>query len=63
MGSATMYGNGFREMANRLGATVFSPEYTLTTDESYTYPIELKEVYAGLTYVHEHGDRTKATCL
>lgn len=56
MGSATMYGNGFREMANRLGATVFSPEYTLTTDESYTYPIELKEVYAGLTYVHEHGD-------
>ena len=56
MGSATMYGNNFREMANRLGATVFSPEYTLTTDESYTYPIELKEVYAGLTYVHEHGD-------
>ena len=56
MGSATMYGNGFREMANRLGATVFSPEYTLTTEESYTYPIELKEVYAGLTYVHEHGD-------
>ena len=56
IGSATMYGNGFREMANRLGATVFSPEYTLTTDESYTYPIELKEVYAGLTYVHEHSD-------
>ena len=56
MGNATMYGNGFREMANRLGATVFSPEYTLTTDESYNYPIEMKEAYAGLTYVHEHGD-------
>ena len=56
MGNATMYGNGFREMANRLGATVFSPEYTLTTDESYSYHIELDEVYAGLTYVHEHGD-------
>ena len=56
MGSATMYGNGFREMANRLSATVFSPEYTLTTEESYTYPIELMEAYAGLAYVHEHGD-------
>lgn len=56
MGSATMYGNGFREMANRLGATVFSPEYTLTIDPSYTYHIELDEAYAGLTYVHEHAD-------
>ena len=55
-GNATMYGNDFREMANRLKATVFSPEYTLTTDPSYTYHIELDEVYAGLTYVHEHGD-------
>lgn len=56
MGNATMYGNDFREMANRLQATVFSPEYTLTTDPSYTYPIELMEAYAGLAYVHEHGD-------
>jgi acetyl esterase/lipase len=55
-GNATMYGNDFREMANRLKATVFSPEYTLTTDPSYTYHIELDEVYAGLAYVHEHGD-------
>ena len=56
MGSATMYGNGFREMANRLGATVFSVEYTLATDPTHTYPIELMEAYAGLAYVHEHGD-------
>ena len=55
-GNATMYGNDFREMANRLGATVFSVEYTLTSDPSYTYHIELDEAYAGLTYVHEHGD-------
>ena len=55
-GNATMYGNDFREMANRLKATVFSPEYTLTTDLSYTYHIELDEAYAGLRYVHEHGD-------
>lgn len=54
-----LYGNDFREMANRLKATVFSPEYTLTTDPSYTYHIELDEVYAGLTYVHEHGDELK----
>ena len=51
-----MYGNDFREMCNRLGATVFSIEYTLTSDPSYTYHIELDEAYAGLTYIHEHGD-------
>ena len=56
MGSATMYGNVFREMANRLGATVFSVEYTLATDPTHTYPIELMEAYAGLVYVHEHGE-------
>lgn len=59
MGNATQYGNDFREMANSLGATVFSPEYTLTTDESYSYHIELDEVYAGLTYVYEHADELK----
>ena len=56
MGNATMYGNAFREMANRLGATVFSVEYTLATDPTHTYPIELMEAYAGLVYVHEHGE-------
>ena len=55
-GNATMYGNDFREMANRLGATVFSVEYTLATDPTHYYPIELMEAYAGLVYVHEHGD-------
>ena len=55
MGNATMYGNDYREMANSLGVTVFSPEYTLTTDPSYTYHIELDEAYAGLTYVYEHA--------
>ena len=56
IGSATMFGNDFCEMANRLGATVFSVEYTLATDPTHTYPIELIEAYAGLVYVHEHGD-------
>ena len=44
-GNATMYGNDFREMCNRLGATVFSVEYTLTSDPSYTYHIELDEAF------------------
>ena len=56
IGNATMYGNDFRDIANRLGATVFSVEYTLATDSTHTYPIELMEAYAGLCYVHEHGD-------
>ncbi len=58
-GYATMYGNDFREMCNRLGATVFSVEYTLTSDPSYTYHIELDEAYAGLKYIYEHGDELK----
>ena len=56
IGNATMYGNDYLEMANKLGATVFSVEYTLATDPTHTYPIELMEAYAGLVYVHEHCD-------
>ena len=59
IGNATQYGNDFREMANTLGATVFSVEYTLATDPSYTYHIELDEAYAGLNYVYEHADELK----
>ena len=59
IGNATQYGNDFREMANRFGATVFSVEYTLATDPSYTYHIELDEAYAGLRYVYEHADELK----
>ena len=59
IGNATQYGNDFREMANSLKATVFSVEYTLATDESYTYHIELDEAYAGLTYVYKYADELK----
>ena len=59
MGNATQYGNDFREMANTYGATVFSVEYTLATDPTYTYHIELDEAYAGLAYVYEHADELK----
>ena len=59
IGNATQYGNDFREMANRFGATVFSVEYTLATDPTYTYHIELDEAYAGLRYVYEHADELK----
>ena len=35
-------------VADGSGATVVSPDYTLTQDPSYKYPMELEEVYAGL---------------
>ena len=37
-------------------ATVVSPDYTLSMDPSYKYPVELEEVYAGLLYVYQHAD-------
>ena len=43
-------------IADASNATVVSPEYTLSLDSSYKYPMELEEVYAGLLYVYEHAD-------
>ena len=43
-------------VADRCNATVVSPDYTLSLDPSYKYPMELEEVYAGLLYVYEHAD-------
>ncbi len=45
-----------QRVADESGATVVAPEYTLSLDPSYKYPIELEEVYAGLLYVYEHAD-------
>ena len=44
------------KMADVNNATVVSPEYTLSLDPSYKYPMELEEVYAGLLYTYEHAD-------
>ena len=38
------------------GATVIAPDYTLSLDPSYKYPMELEQVYAGLLYAYEHAD-------
>ena len=43
-------------MADGVNATVVSPDYTLTLDPGYKYPMELEEVYAGLLYVYEHAE-------
>lgn len=43
-------------IADASGATVVSPEYTLSLDPSYKYPVELEEVYTGLHYVYEHAN-------
>ena len=37
-------------------ATVIAPDYTLTLDPSYKYPMELEQVYAGLLYAYEHAE-------
>ena len=43
-------------VADAVNATVVSPDYTLSLDPSYKYPMELEEVYAGLLYAYEHAD-------
>ena len=45
-----------QRVADESSATVVAPEYTLSLDPSYKYPMELEEVYAGLLYVYEHAD-------
>ena len=58
-GDAQMYIYEFQEMANNLHAAVVSVEYTLTTDPSYRYFIEIEQAYTGLKYVYEHGEELK----
>ena len=55
-GDAQMYAYEFQEMANNNNAVVVSVEYTLTTDPSYRYFVEIEQSYAGLKYVYEHAD-------
>ena len=58
-GDAQMYTYEFQEMANNNNAAVVSVEYTLTTDPSYRYFIEIEQAYTGLKYVYEHGEELK----
>ena len=45
-----------QRIADESCVTVVAPEYTLSLDPSYKYPMELEEVYAGLLYVYQHAD-------
>lgn len=55
-GNTSMDEDKIQGVADGSGATVVSPDYTLSLDPSYKYPMELEEVYAGLLYVYEHAD-------
>ena len=59
-GNTSMDEEKIQGIADSVGATVVSPDYTLTKDPSYKYPMELEEVYAGLLYVYQHADELNA---
>lgn len=49
-------GDKIQGVADNSNVTVVSPDYTLSLDPSYKYPMELEEVYAGLLYVYQHAE-------
>ena len=55
-GNTAMDESKIQGVADGSHATVVSPDYTLSLDPSYKYPMELEEVYAGLLYVYQHAD-------
>ncbi|MBO5552359.1 MAG: alpha/beta hydrolase [Lachnospiraceae bacterium] len=55
-GNTAMDESKIQGVADGSNATVVSPDYTLTLNPSYRYPMELEEVYAGLLYVYQHAD-------
>ncbi|MBQ3426157.1 MAG: alpha/beta hydrolase [Clostridia bacterium] len=55
-GNTAMDETKIQGVADACNATVVSPDYTLSLDPSYKYPMELEEVYAGLHYVYENAD-------
>ena len=55
-GNVSMDDSKVQGVADGSNATVVAPEYTLSLDPSYKYPMELEQVYAGLLYIYEHAD-------
>ncbi len=55
-GNTSMDESKIQGVADGSNATVVSPDYTLSLDPSYRYPMELEEVYTGLEYVYRHAD-------
>ena len=55
-GNVSMDEPKIQGIADGSGATVIAPDYTLSLDPSYKYPMELEQVYAGLLYAYKHAD-------
>ncbi len=55
-GNVSMDEPKIQGIADGSGATVVAPDYTLSLDPAYKYPMELEQVYAGLLYAYEHAD-------
>ncbi len=55
-GNVSMDEAKIQGVADGSGATVIAPDYTLSLDPAYRYPMELEQVYAGLLYAYEHAD-------
>ena len=51
-GNVSMDEPKIQGIADGSGATVIAPDYTLSLDPSYKYPMELEQVYAGLLYAY-----------
>ena len=58
-GNVSMDEPKIQGIADGSAATVIAPDYTLSLDPSYKYPMELEQVYAGLLYAYEHADELK----
>ena len=54
-GNVSMDQEKIQGVADGCGATVIAPDYTLSLDPAYKYPMELQQVYAGLLYAYEHA--------
>ncbi len=54
-GNVSMDEPKIQGVADGSGATVIAPDYTLSLDPDYKYPMELQQVYAGLLYAYEHA--------
>ena len=54
-GNVSMDEPKIQGVADGSGATVIAPDYTLSLEPSYKYPMELEQVYAGLLYAYEHA--------
>ena len=57
-GNVSMDEPKIQGIADGSGATVIAPDYTLSLDPSYKYPMELEQVYAGLLYAYEHAEES-----